>query len=464
MRYNLLLKFLRFLVSVKRFFWWMGKGVFFVLASGFDKVYGFLGWMGYKINQFFKKMGFSIGGGSLARQIIQPAIFILFFLLALPQTKVFAQKTVSLPGQNTLAFSLFSDNLDYSLEEVQAPEVVVDTQSPVFNWRAGVIGADNLATTEQVVFDQDLAGTYAGGMTINNPYLMTGSVSKSGSGRRGATEYVVETGDSLNGIANKFGVNVATILWQNGLTTKSKLKLGQKLIIPPAVGVMHTVKKGDNLLKIAKLYSAKVEDIIRFNNLDESGKDLRIGETIMVPGGAKPQAVAPTKVAIKLPAGVTQKNGKYYKNGKAYIIDQESYGEIITPPSSNKAPSASGFVWPSGAHTITQYFGWKHHGLDIAGKFETPNYAAKAGTVEFAQCGWNRGYGCYVQIDHGNGVKTLYGHNARLLVSPGEYVETGQTIALMGNTGNVRGITGIHLHFEVLVNGMNRVNPLGYVR
>jgi murein DD-endopeptidase MepM/ murein hydrolase activator NlpD len=112
---------------------------------------------------------------------------------------------------------------------------------------------------------------------------------------------------------------------------------------------------------------------------------------------------------------------------------------------------------------ITQYFGWTHHAIDIAGPFETPTYAAKAGTVEKAQCGWNSGYGCYVIIDHGNGIKTLYGHHSRLLVSPGEYVETGQTIALMGNTGKVRGRTGIHVHFEIIKNGV-RVNPLGYVR
>jgi murein DD-endopeptidase MepM/ murein hydrolase activator NlpD len=68
-----------------------------------------------------------------------------------------------------------------------------------------------------------------------------------------------------------------------------------------------------------------------------------------------------------------------------------------------------------------------------------------------------------VVIDHGGGIKTLYGHHSKLLVSPGDQVDTGQTIALMGNTGRVYGRTGIHLHFEIRVNGV-RVNPLGYVK
>lgn len=463
MKYNILFKILRSLVYVKRFFWWIGQKTFFVFYKFFNKFLGFFGIIGFKINQFLKKTGIRTGGGSLARDIIQPVIFILLFIVAIPQTKAFTQSGTFLPGQNTLAFGLFTDNLDYGFEDVQVGlSPSIQNNDSGYNWRSGVIGADNLAT-DQIVYDQDLAGTYAGGMTINNPYIMTGSVSSGGTGRKSATEYIVETGDSLNGIANKFGVDVATILWQNGLTAKTKLKLGQKLIVPPAVGVMHIVKKGDSLLKIAKLYNAKIEDIVRFNNLDQNGKDLRVGEEIMVPGGAKPQVVAPVKVAVKLPAGVVLKNGKYYKNGKAYIVEQETYGDIITPPSSSRAPGASGFIWPSGSHLITQYFGWTHHAIDIGGPFETPTYASKAGTVEKAQCGWNSGYGCEIIIDHGDGLKTLYGHSSRLLVSVGDYVETGQTIALMGNTGNVRGITGIHLHFEVIVNGA-RVNPLGYVR
>ncbi len=454
MKYNLLLKLLRFLVYIKRFFWWIGSGVFLVFASGFGRIYRFFAYIGFKINLYLRKLGISTDAGLIARDVLQPVIFMLLFVIAVPQTKLFNQKNDFSAGQKTLAYNLFAGPEEYSLEEVSA-EPTKTNAAPAYNWRAGIISSENtISQTETVIYDQDLAGTFAGGMAINKPHIMTGSVISGGSGRKQTVEYVVVSGDSLNSIANRFGVNVATILWENGLVAKSKLKLGQKILIPPASGVMHIVKKGDSLLKIAKLYGAKIEDIVLFNNLDENGKDLRIGEKIMVPGGTRQEV----KVVV-----TQTKNGKVVKNGKTYITEQESYGEVIRPPSSSRAPSASGFVWPSGVHMITQYFGWSHHGLDIAGPFETPTYAAKAGTVEFAQCGWNRGYGCYIQIDHGGGVKTLYGHHSRLLVSPGEYVEAGQTIGLMGNTGNVRGRTGIHLHFEVIVNGA-RVNPLGYVR
>lgn len=448
MKYNVLLKFLRFLVYIKRFSWWIGSGLFLVLAGVFGRFYRFAAYLGFKFNLFLKKMGISSGAGLIARDIIQPIIFLLLFAVAIPQTKLFGQKSDFSAGQKTLAFNLFAVEQDYSLEEVAAEPVQANIV-PVYNWRAGTISADNTPSlSATVIYDQELAGTYAGGMVINKPHIMTGSVNTSGSGRKQTVEYIVESGDSLSGIANRFGVNVATILWENGLTAKSKLKLGQKILVPPATGVMHVVKKGDSLLKLAKVYGAKMEDIVTFNNLDENGNDLRIGEKIMIPGGVKQEVRVIARTV---------------KNGKAYITEQQSYGAVVRPPSSNRSPSASGFVWPSGVHMITQYFGWTHHALDIAGPFETPTYAAKAGTVEFSQCGWNRGYGCYVQINHGGGVKTLYGHHSRLLVSPGEYVEAGQTIALMGNTGNVRGRTGIHLHFEVIVNGV-RVNPLGYVR
>jgi murein DD-endopeptidase MepM/ murein hydrolase activator NlpD len=270
--------------------------------------------------------------------------------------------------------------------------------------------------------------------------LMPGTISLGK--RTNEVNYTITTGDSLSSIAYNFGVSVNTILWNNGLTEKTILKPGTVLVIPPVDGVVHVVKKGDTLKKLATLYGSKTEDIVSFNNLKENGTDMKIGERIIVPNGKKPQAAVV----------VVRRN-----------VQQSSVVRGPIPAGSQAAPSVSGFVWPSSSHIITQYSGIRHHAIDIGGPWQSPIYATKSGVVLTSQCGWNSGYGCYIIIDHGGGVKSLYGHNSKLLVGVGDLVDTGQTIALMGNTGKVRGVTGIHSHFEIIVNG-GRVNPLRYVR
>jgi murein DD-endopeptidase MepM/ murein hydrolase activator NlpD len=91
-----------------------------------------------------------------------------------------------------------------------------------------------------------------------------------------------------------------------------------------------------------------------------------------------------------------------------------------------------------------------------------PIYASESGFVESAGYVTN-GYGNMILINHGNGFKTRYGHASELYVKAGEYVTKGQLIAKQGHTGHVRGATGIHLHFEIIVNG-HVVNPLKYVK
>ena len=88
-------------------------------------------------------------------------------------------------------------------------------------------------------------------------------------------------------------------------------------------------------------------------------------------------------------------------------------------------------------------------------------YASESGFVELS--GYRTGYGNSITINHGNGYKTLYAHASELYVSAGDQVTKGQVIAKQGRTGRVRGITGIHLHFEIIKNG-GRVNPLSYVK
>ena len=114
--------------------------------------------------------------------------------------------------------------------------------------------------------------------------------------------------------------------------------------------------------------------------------------------------------------------------------------------------------------TITSRFGERssirssvHTGLDIAASKGTPIAAAASGTVTFS--GYKGSYGYMIVIDHGNGVQTYYAHCSKLYKSVGTYVNQGDTIAAVGNTGNS---TGPHLHLEVRINGV-AYNPKNYV-
>ncbi len=443
MKYGLFLRLLRALIHLKRLLWWVGAKAGVALGRlVYYSLRVFL-YGKYRVLLLLKRAGFETFRERFGkRDVLQCLVLAGLFFISLPHTKLIPKVDPLLAGRKTIAYSLTGPEEESDVEEITA---TVGLEKPALpSWRTGVLDSQTLPSTGRIQFhDQDLSAVVAGGSAFTKPYILSGSTI--GRPRDQMVSYVVEPGDSLGSIAVEFNVSIPTIIWENNLTLRSIIRPGDVLRIPPVTGIMHTVKKGDTLKKIATLYDAKAEDIISFNHLKIDGTDLIRGEQIVVPGGTKPQERTTTRNLA------TVKNlGQLARR-------------IATPPISGAAPSGAGFVWPTASHLITQYFGWKHHAIDVAGPWQSPNYAAKAGVVEVSQCGWNHGYGCYVIIDHGGGVKTLYGHNSQLLVSPGEQVEAGQPIALMGNTGHVRGRTGIHLHFEVLINGV-RVNPLGYVR
>jgi LysM repeat protein len=440
MHYKILLKTLKVLIYVKRLFWWFGAKISFILAKIFSPLWRFVGFINYKINYYLRKIAniSDFDGRLVKRDNLQIVIFLILVVVALPQTKLYPKKeAVGIPGQRTLAYALSPADEDYTVEEITASVGVTELENTSMPaWKAGALRQDQSmrANTDNI----ELGAVVAGGSALSKPNIMSG-VSVNG-GREDIIDYIVEPGDSLGSIAVQFQISINTILWENNLGINSYLHPGDKLRILPVTGLSHVIKKGDNLKKIASLYSATMEDIVKQNKLKEDGSDLVAGEKIIIPNGVK---VATPKVPV---------------------VTARAVARIAAPPGSRQLPSASGFVWPSGTHLITQYFTWKHHGVDIAGgSFSTPNYASKAGVVVKSQCGWNSGYGCVIIIDHGGGLKTLYGHNSRLLVNVGDQVEAGQTIGMMGNTGNVRGRTGIHLHFEVWINGA-RTNPFQFVK
>jgi murein DD-endopeptidase MepM/ murein hydrolase activator NlpD len=120
-----------------------------------------------------------------------------------------------------------------------------------------------------------------------------------------------------------------------------------------------------------------------------------------------------------------------------------------------------------GRLSISSPFGWRsdpirgirrrHAGIDLPGPSGARIFATGAGIVRFA--GWARGYGNMIEVDHPGGVRTRFGHLARIFVSPGTRVGQGQIIGAMGSTGRS---TGTHLHYEVRVGG-EPVNPLAYL-
>ena len=135
-----------------------------------------------------------------------------------------------------------------------------------------------------------------------------------------------------------------------------------------------------------------------------------------------------------------------------------------TPPSSDNVVSGNGqFAHPCPGAVVSSTFGYRtfdilHNGLDLAAPGEgTPTYAADSGIVLYAR--WSDSAGNWVVIDHGNGFVTKYMHHTSYTVTEGQYVEKGQQVGYVGNTGNS---FGAHLHFQVELNG-TPVDPQLYL-
>lgn len=247
-------------------------------------------------------------------------------------------------------------------------------------------------------------------------------------------DYTVEEGDTIGTVAQKFGVSEDTIRWENDLGGKDVIKVGQTLKVLPVTGVSHTVKKGDTVYSIAKKYDVDAQQIVNypFNAfVNDETFELAIGQNLMVPEGV-----------VAAPASAFSP------------LAQAPRTRQITPNAGTVTASGQ-FIWPASG-SITTNFVWYHKGIDIANRAAPNILAADSGTVVVA--GWpdNWGYGNRVIIDHGNGTRTLYAHLSAIYVVPGQTVARGAAIGRMGTTGRS---TGIHLHFEVIRNGVH-INPL----
>lgn len=283
----------------------------------------------------------------------------------------------------------------------------------------------------------------------------------------------VKQGDTVGTIAKKYGILEDTIRTVNNIVEGASIQPGQELLILPVNGTLHIVRPGQTLSRISELYSIPQEAIARQNNL-KSGF-IVAGQQLIIPGGKPIGGMVPAIAAMQegvKQAGLTFADHLPDKDIQLQLRTAENTGVKPGNLPSNvvkNAPAVSveatpGILqMPCNNCFYTQYFHPGHYAVDIQTRGGGPVFASEAGTVIRADSGgWNGGYGNVVEIDHGNGLVTLYAHNKELYVKTGDTVFRGQTIAWMGNTGLVYGATGIHTHYEVRVNGVKK-NPVLYL-
>lgn len=274
--------------------------------------------------------------------------------------------------------------------------------------------------------------------------------------RQKIIKYTVQSGDSVIGIAEKFGLEPQTILWGNYNVLADdphSLYPGQELNILPINGVYYEWKGDISFEDWAKFFGVTAQDIIDYpgNNLNPdtvgnyANPNIPKDTWLIIPGGKR------EFTTWYLPVGSSREEPATARN----------WGAGACGPISGGAVGYGTYVWPTPHHFLSGYDyspGSNHWGIDLDGETGDPIYATDAGVVVYS--GWNDyGYGNMIMIDHGNNWQSLYAHLESLWVGCGESVGQGQTIAAMGSTGKS---SGSHLHFEIM-HGISKVNPWDFL-
>ncbi|HSQ38519.1 MAG TPA: M23 family metallopeptidase [Anaerolineales bacterium] len=274
--------------------------------------------------------------------------------------------------------------------------------------------------------------------------------------RQEIIKYTVQSGDSVFGIAEKFGLQPQTILWGNYTILADdphSLRPGQELNILPINGIYYEWLGDISFEDWADFFGVTSQDIIDYpgNHLDPEAiggyvnPNIKKGTWLIVPGGTREFTTwyAPIGVSREDPATA------------------RAWGPGACGPVSGGNIGYGNYVWPADHHFLSGYDyspASNHWGIDIDGETGDPIYATDAGVVVYS--GWNEyGYGNMVMIDHGDNWQSLYAHLESIWVGCGESVGQGQTIAAMGSTGKS---SGSHLHFEIM-HGTYKVNPWDYL-
>ncbi|MEL6148346.1 MAG: LysM peptidoglycan-binding domain-containing M23 family metallopeptidase [Chloroflexota bacterium] len=370
--------------------------------------------------------------GAMALTAIATALILIPPSSTVVQPPTDAPDEVVLAPTNTLPPNEPIPTSETVIEEAQNADSV-DALPTVSAEQAGLI------LQQPIVYGEDDAV-----QVIRNPYAPFTVIPDRPRGE--IIQYIVESGDTISSISEKFGITPESLVWANDRNIVGILRPGTSLNIVPVDGVYVAQHVGDSTIAD---YAVRYGIDDPFEILDsEYNPQLRgltpqsipdSGTPILIPGGEAEQiAWNPTVEREPGSGGGAGAGGGFitFAPGEA-----GSCGRVAVPP------AAANWTRPLTNYTWMRGFTSFHTGVDVAASVGTPIAAANSGRVVFS--GWNSyGYGQTVVLAHGS-FTTLYGHMSSRSVSCGQDVSAGSIVGAVGNTGNS---SGPHLHFEIRFN------------
>ncbi len=270
----------------------------------------------------------------------------------------------------------------------------------------------------------------------------------SSSGRTSIIEYRAVPGDTIDSIAQRFGLQRETIAWCNDRRIVQVLRPNDVLVIPPVDGACQLAIGSATIAQIAERLKVSDPYAVIDSPYNEALSDY------------EPDQILPSGTFVFVPGG----QGELITWRPPVEQQVDANGNVVTLAFAPGQAGSCGAVAPGGGSfwtnplpngTFVRGYYAGHTGIDIAASEGTPIRAANSGPVLYS--GWNTwGYGNTVVLAHGP-FSTLYGHMSSTAVRCGEFVSAGQVIGYVGSTGNS---SGPHLHFEIRYNNEPQ-NPSG---
>ncbi|WP_455501995.1 peptidoglycan DD-metalloendopeptidase family protein [Gemmiger sp.] len=363
---------------------------------------------------------------------------------------VYPTYTLSVSGQTMTESEIANAILRTASDEIiNGTAVYVDDQLLYVTTEGDHLRSylENVKAPFEDAMDSNVYTAFAHNIRLVDGVYLQKSISSYADVISGLTEgggihtYTAVEGDTVQSVVDTTGVSFDSLAQMN----PELLSLDQEI---PEGTVITTGASSAELIKV-KVVRRDTETVdIPFDTQNSESDQYDFGKVVTLQDGVDGSEEI-TYETTMIDGAVTDRQAVAYNVLQAPTPKITVTGTKLKSGMIAKVGSGS-FIWPVPNYKyVSRWMGNGHRGADICAAYGTPIIASDSGTIIAA--GWHYSYGNYVEIDHGNGYKTLYGHMSSIAVTQGQAVSQGQTIGYVGSTGNS---TGNHCHFEMFHNGV----------